>query len=100
MFNYYINKYNIDTIISYNYRDICYDFLYKQLNFKFIKNTQPNCYWIENNTNIKSDINYNTVYLYEHKLMKDNETHIECMHRLKAKRIYDSGYKMYAWNRY
>jgi hypothetical protein len=99
LFNYFINNYKYNTIISYADRSYSNGNLYKQLGFELDHITEPNYYYVIDGIrhyryNFRKDILIKEGY-------DSNKTEHEIMLERKIYRIYNSGnYKFkYKFNR-
>ena len=92
LFNYFINNYSYNKIISYAKRDWTnspIDSLYDILGFKFEKYTDINYYWCKN-LDRKHRYSYRKDKLIQEGYDK-NKTEVEIMHSRGYYRIYDTG---------
>lgn len=101
IFKYFIDNYlyKLDTnkIISYCNLDHGNGKLYENLGFNYINKTQPNYWWVVNG--IKHNrFKYRKSELIKNGWLQDNETEVDCMHRLGYYRIFDSGSSIYEFN--
>jgi len=89
LFKYFIEKYDPNEIISYSNRSWPNKNLYERMNFKLIKKTKPNYYYIIGNKRF-SRFNFR-----KNELIKEgfdsNKTEHQIMIDRKIYRIYDSG---------
>ena len=92
LFTHFKNEYYISNQTIISYADKCWSTgnLYNELGFSKLEDTQPNYYWVVDGIK-QNRLNYTKQNLIKKKLLLDNETEAECMHRLGYYRIYDSG---------
>ena len=98
LFNYFIKKYNPESIVSYADRRWSQGNLYEKLGFKFVKNTFPNYYYIINKKR------YNRFNFRKDQLIKkyncpSNITERQFCFEHGWYRIYDCGSKVFLWNK-
>jgi hypothetical protein len=89
LFKYFVKNYNPQEITTYADRSFSQGKLYEKLGFKFIKNTQPNYYYVIGRKR------YHRFNFRKDRLVKEgydpNKTEHEIMLERKIYRIYDSG---------
>lgn len=101
LFDYFIDTYNPEKIISYNDRRWPMDDFYNDLEFKFKRNTKINFYYIVKTPKYyirESKNKYSKSILVKEGFDK-NKTEREIMFERKIYRIYDCGNKIYEWSR-
>ncbi len=96
LFNYFINKYNPATIIAYSDRRFLDNNLYKQLNFKHIRDSKPNYfYFMKNKLVLHSRVKFNKPL----KQLDSKLSKVENIYLNGYRRIWDCGNAVYAWNK-
>lgn len=97
LFNYFINNYNPEVIISYADRSWSIGNMYKKLNFEYVSKTSPNYSYTKNN------IKYNRYNFRKDVLIKKgydkNKSEKQIMIELGYDRIYDSGSLKFIWRK-
>lgn len=98
LFNYFINNYEFENLISYCNLDHGNGNLYKQLGFTYIKDTKPNYWWVIDN--IKNNrYKFRISELIKKNIALENESEIDCMYRLGHYRIYDTGSQLWHYKK-
>ena len=104
LFKYFINNYPVNIIRSFSDVARTKGTLYQVLGFKYLRDSKPGYVWIDNKTdiaysrinaqksNIKTFLHDDTVDL--------NQSEKEIMESHGFVRVYDSGTKIWEWNRY
>lgn len=101
LWNYFVNKYNPNSVITYANRRFSNGDLYYKLGFSFIEKTQPN-YFYFNRREFKL---YSRVKFQKHKLKDilevydENLSETENMFNNDYRRIYDCGNLKFEWIR-
>ena len=96
LFNYFINQYKPNNVISYADRSWSKGDLYLKLNFKMVSKTKPNYYYIKNK------IRLNRYNFRKDKLIKEgydsSKTEKQIMIERGIYRIYDSGSVLFKYS--
>lgn len=101
LFNYFVNTFRPDRIISFSDRAHTTGNLYKVLSFKEIRRSDPGYMWV----NLKTDIAYNRLNSQKHNLkrfLKDDDidlskTEKQIMEEHGFVQVYDSGTITWEW---
>ncbi|MEG1363494.1 MAG: hypothetical protein RSC92_03565 [Clostridia bacterium] len=99
LFKYFIRNYEYEEIISYARRDYSKGNLYDKLGFTFVRNTEPNYFWVINSKR-ENRFKYRKSELP--KIFKDidlSKTEVEIMHEQGYYRIWDCGNKKYIYKK-
>jgi hypothetical protein len=95
LFKYFLDNYNVCSVISYANCDISNGHLYETLGFDLIGHTGINYWWA------KDGIKYHRSNFMKHKLVKEgadpNKTENEIMHERGYTKIYGTGNLKYEW---
>lgn len=97
IFTYFLKKYSPINIMSYADRNMSIGNLYEKLNFKFVKNTEPNYYYIVDDVR-KNRFGYRKDLLVSQGF-DVNKTEIEIQHSRGYYRIFDFGNLKYEYIR-
>ena len=96
LFNYFINHYNPNSIVSYADRRWSQGNLYNKLHFHFIHNSKPNYYYVIDGIR-KNRFNYRKKILVEKYNCPLEMSEREFCQQQKWYRIYDCGTMVFKW---
>ena len=97
LFNYFIKKYNPESIVSYADRRWSQGNLYEKLGFELYNESKPNYYYIINDVR-KNRFNFRKSILIKNGFDKNKSEH-EIMLNRGIYRIYDCGCLCYLWKK-
>ena len=99
LFKYFIDNYNVDTIISYCDISKFSGMIYSKLGFELDGFTDPNYVWIKDNTHVFSRYETQKEKLVSKGICKPDETEVQAMTKYGYYRLYDCGNARYIWKR-
>ena len=99
LFEYFIENYNVDTIISYCDISKFSGMIYNKLGFELDGFTDPSYVWIKDNAHVFKRYETQKEKLVSKGICKQCETEVQAMTRLGYYRLYDCGNARYIWKR-